>query len=203
VSVTTPVSPPRSITSKARRSQIIAATVEVIAEVGYAQASFARIAERAGLSSTRLISYHFAGKDDLMSAVAEDVISSIGAYMTSRLANVQGSPARLAAYIEGVVEFIASNRSAMKALTDIFLAGALNYDAERDETVVSPLEAILREGQAEGDFRDFDPRVIAVVVQRAVDGLPFLLQSRPDLDCAAYARELVTLFDLATRARPS
>lgn len=33
-----------------------------IAELGYAQASFARIAGRAGLSSTRLISYHFAGK---------------------------------------------------------------------------------------------------------------------------------------------
>jgi AcrR family transcriptional regulator len=202
VSVTTTAVPPRSVTSRARRSQIIAATVEVIAEVGYAQASFARIADRAGLSSTRLISYHFAGRDELMSSVAEEVISAIGAYMTSRLADVRSAPARLAGYIEGVVEFIASNRSRMKALTDIFLAGALNYDAERDETVVSPLEAILRQGQAEGDFRDFDPRVMAVVVQRAVDGLPFLLESGPDLDCAAYANELVTLFDLATRARP-
>ncbi|MEP7024912.1 MAG: TetR family transcriptional regulator, partial [Actinomycetota bacterium] len=50
----------RSVTAMARRSQIVTATIDVIAEVGFGQASFARIAERAGLSSTRLISYHFA-----------------------------------------------------------------------------------------------------------------------------------------------
>jgi len=41
--------------------------------------------------------------------------------------------------------------------------------------------------------------VVATAVQRAVEGLPFLLESVPDLDCAAYGRELVTLFDLGTR----
>jgi len=35
-------------------------------------------------------------------------------------------------------------------------------------------------------------------VQRAVDGLPFVLQADPRVDCDAYARELVTLFRLAT-----
>ena len=70
--------PQRSVTATARRAQIVAATVAVIAEEGYAQASFARIAQRAGLSGTRLISYHFAGKADLVAAVVEDVVTSIG-----------------------------------------------------------------------------------------------------------------------------
>jgi len=69
-----------SVTGIARRSQIVAAMIDVIAELGFGQASFARIAERAGVSSTRLISYHFAGKDELITAVAEDVIASIGDY---------------------------------------------------------------------------------------------------------------------------
>ena len=43
---------------------------------------------------------------------------------------------------------------------------------------------------------------MATLVQRAVDGLPFLLDVRPDLDVAAYGREVVTVFDLATRAQP-
>jgi AcrR family transcriptional regulator len=193
----------RSVTATARRSQIMAATVEVIAEVGYAQTSFARIADRAGLSSTRLISYHFAGKEELMSSVAEDTIASIGAYMTSRLSRLTDADAQLRAYIEGTVEYIAANRARMLALMDIFLAGALDYDAARDQIVVSPLEAILRRGQAGGLFRDFDPRVMAVVVQRAVDGLPFLLASTPDLDCVHYASELVSLFERATRADPA
>ena len=36
--------------------------ITTIAELGYASASFARIAKRAGLSSTGLISYHFANR---------------------------------------------------------------------------------------------------------------------------------------------
>jgi AcrR family transcriptional regulator len=189
----------RSVTATARRTQIMAATVEVIAEAGYGQASFARIAARAGLSSTRLISYHFAGRDELMSAVAEDVIASISQYMTLRMQPVMSAAERLTVYIEGTVEFIATNRSRMKALMEILLGGGLHYDADRDIAVISPLEAILRSGQDSGEFRDFDARVMAVAIQRAVDGLPFLLESVPDLDCAAYAHELVTLFQLGTR----
>ncbi|TDD47082.1 TetR family transcriptional regulator [Nonomuraea terrae] len=52
-----------SVTNSARRAQIVGATIATIAELGYHQASFARIAERANLSSTRLISYHFDHKD--------------------------------------------------------------------------------------------------------------------------------------------
>jgi len=40
--------------------------------------------------------------------------------------------------------------------------------------------------------------VMAMVIQRAVDGLPFLLATYPDTDVDAYAREVTTLFELAT-----
>jgi len=40
---------------------------------------------------------------------------------------------------------------------------------------------------------------VRVPQQRAIDGLPFLLATEPGLDIAAYAREDVTAFDLATR----
>ncbi len=195
--------PVRSVTANARRAQIVAATIEVIAEVGYPQTSFARIAQRAGLSSTRLISYHFAGKDDLIAAVAGDVIGAIGHFMAERLAVVSGPAEMLRAYIEGTVEFISSHRQPMKALLEIFLGGGFHYDATTDLTIISPLENILRQGQTDGLFRDFDPTIMATVVQRAVDGLPFLLESVPDLDCQRYSRELVTLFELGTaRIRP-
>ncbi len=189
----------RSVTANARRAQIVAATIKVIAELGFGQASFARIAERAGLSSTRLISYHFAGKDELITTVAEDVIASIGAYMAQRVGAEPSPTAMLRAYIEGMVEFTAAHRAEMKALLEIFLAGGVHYDAGTEQTVVGHVEAILRQGQADGEFRDFDSRVVAAAVQRAVEGLPFLLESVPALDCAAYGRELVTLFELGTR----
>ncbi len=200
MSVTTPR---RSVTATARRSQIVTATIEVIAELGYGQASFARIAERAELSSTRLISYHFAGRDELIRAVADDVIASIGEYIAQRIGAETSAAGMLRAYIEGMVEFTATHRGRMKALLEVFLGGGLHYDASTDQDVISHVETILRQGQAGGEFRAFDPRVMATAVQRAVEGLPFLLESVPDLDCASYGRELVTLFELGTRLSPA
>lgn len=101
------------------------------------------------------------------------------------------------------MEFTVNHRARMKALLEIFLGGALHYDAGTEQTVIGHLEAILRQGQANGEFREFDPSVMATAVQRAVEGLAFLLDSLPDLDCAAYGRELVTLFELGTRRSPA
>jgi AcrR family transcriptional regulator len=54
------------------RERLIAAAVEVIAEVGYASASTGMIAERAGLSRGA-IQHHFASKADLVVAVMEAI----------------------------------------------------------------------------------------------------------------------------------
>ncbi len=54
-------------------------------------------------------------------------------------------------------------------------------------------------GRSSGQFRRFDPRVMATLIQRAIDGLPFLLAAEPGIDIPAYAHEVVTMFDLATR----
>jgi AcrR family transcriptional regulator len=198
-----PVTTERSITSVARRSQIVKAAIEVIAEVGYPRTSFARIAEHAGLSSTRLISYHFADKHDLNQAIVEDVMTAIGTAVGNRVGAEQSASGMLRAYIEGVVEFVAANRSRMKALMELLLNGAMAYGPSEDAEVVSHVEEILRLGQQRGEFRAFDPRIIGDTVQRSLDGLPFLLDSVPDLDPKAYARELVTLFELGTQLRPS
>ena len=88
----------------------------------------------------------------------------------------------------------------MTALLEIFLNGGFRYDASDEQAVLSPVEEILRAGQRTGEFRAFDPTVMATLIQRAVDGLPFLLAAKPDLDVAAYAAEVVTTFELATRA---
>jgi AcrR family transcriptional regulator len=190
----------RTFTENARRAQIVQSAIETIAELGYARASFAQIARRAGLSSTGLISYHFAGKRELVEQVIAAVYAEIRAFATERMpAPDANAAARLRAYIEGNVEFIGAHRPQMKALLAIFLSGELDYDAHTDQQASAPVEAILRAGQQSGEFRVFDPRVMATVIQRAVDGLPFVLEATPDLDLDSYAAELVTLFDLATR----
>jgi len=189
----------RSVTSDARRRQIVAATITVIAGEGFRAATFARIASQAGLSSTRLISYHFTDKAELITAVVQQVITAIGDWVGRAVWSETTARGRLRAYIEGVVGFTAEHRSDMRALLQIVLAGALPAGTGADVAVPSHLAEILRAGQANGEFRDFDASVMALAVQRAVEGLPFALESDPDLDCPAFGRELVTLFDLGTR----
>lgn len=224
-----PVTPQdRTAAAAARRAQIIAATIETLAELGYRRTTFARIAERGGLSSTRLISYHFAGKDELVKAVVADVYASIDEFLAERAAREPASrpiqqPSgvpplpftgsasdELRAYLTGVVAFVDGNRTRMRALQSVFAAlhdeeaseaakGAA-YDAATDRDVLEHIQGILRRGQEGGEFREFDTFVMAATVQRSLGGLPFLLRTKPDLDLPAYADELVTLFDLATRS---
>jgi AcrR family transcriptional regulator len=195
------------VTATARRAQIVAAAIETIAELGYSQASFARIADRAGLSSTRLISYHFAGKDDLIQAVVADVYAEIGRFMEKRMRGCRGARDALLTYIRGLVGFIADHRVQMQALMSVFLdhrteEDGPGYDSDSERQALAPVQEILRAGQKSGEFREFDAFVMAATVQRAIDGLPFLLRTAPDLDLRAYAEELVTMFDLATRNTP-
>lgn len=197
----------RSVTATARRAQIVAATIDTIAELGYRQASFARIAERAGLSSTRLISYHFAGKDALMRAVIESVSTEVRGFLTERLRDLPDTRSTLLAYIRGRVEFTATHRQQMDALMSIFLefrgpADQSDDDSAAERRAFGFLQEILETGQRSGEFRAFDAFVMAATIQRAIDSLPYLLRAAPDLDLDSYADELATTFDLATRSTP-
>jgi len=192
--------PGRTFTENARRAQIVEAAIATIADVGYRNASYAQIAKRAGLSSTGLISYHFRSRDDLIQQVVEQVVTAIGSHMAQRLADVSSPAVALRTYIEGNVQFIGGHRQQMKALLEIFLHGAFDYGPDTDQAVISPIEQILRDGQDAAEFRSFDPKVMATLVQRAVDGLPFLLAADPDLDVGAYGAEVAMTFHLATKA---
>jgi hypothetical protein len=127
------------------------------------------------------------------------VFGLISRYVGERMANQPDPPTALRTYLEANVGFVAEHRAAMAALTEIFLHGGVVYGPAEEQAVTSPLEQILRSGQASGVFRAFDPTIMAALVQRAVDGFPLLLATRPDLDPAAYAAEITTVFDLATR----
>jgi AcrR family transcriptional regulator len=195
----------RRLSPEGRRREIIAATIDTVAALGYRAATFAKIAERSGLSSTRLISYHFAGRDELMQATVAHVYQQLQEHVNERLAAAAGPRAQLAAYIRAVVEFIAEHRTEMQALASIFVSfrdesgDSPAYDADSDKRAIGAVEQILCRGQDDGTFRTFDPFIMGSLVQRSVDGLPFLLETRPDLDLGAYAEELVGTFDIATR----
>lgn len=188
-----------TITEQARRAQIVAAAIDTIAERGYGKASFAQIANRAELSSTGLISYHFRSRKNLDAAVVADIFDRLSRHMGERVGGAGDPQTALVAYIEGLIEFMKVDPHALQALMSIVLHGALEYDAEADQRATSSLADILTWGQGEGVFRDFNITVMATTIQRALDGIPMVQAANPDLDLDTYARELVALFSLATR----
>lgn len=190
----------RTFTEAARRAQIVAAAIAVIAEQGYAGASFARIARRAGLSSTGLISYHFAGKEDLVRQVVSDVLDEFAGFVRPLVDAETSAAAVLRVWWEANLAFMRDHREQLVALMEI-RGNAKDLGAHPDayEHDLEALDQLFRAGQKAGEFRAFDPRVMAVAVRSVRDGLIRELAAHRDLDLDAYARDLVALFDLATR----
>ncbi|MFI6166721.1 TetR/AcrR family transcriptional regulator [Nocardia sp. NPDC051052] len=194
----------RSFIEEARRRQIIASAVEVISEVGYGNASLARIAKHAGISKG-VISYHFAGKDDLMTQLVIQLYISGAEHIGPKVAAAIGPRNMLLAYIESNLAFIAANTNYVAALMDVVLNlrdtdGKPKFaSAEGEREIIVPLIDIMREGQRAGDFGEFDPLVMAMSIRDAIDGAAGRAIREPDFDMDGYTAHMCRLFDLATR----
>jgi TetR/AcrR family transcriptional regulator, fatty acid metabolism regulator protein len=183
----------------------VAAAIETIAERGFAGTSFAQIAERAGLSSTRMISYHFAGKDDLIEAVVSEVFRGAGEFIEPFVVAEPTPSGQLRGLIVGNARFYAEHRAHVTAVRDIWFGhrgpdGTRRYGMDAFELEFAMVSQILRAGQAAGEFREFDPRIMAVTLRHALDGLAELIAADPALDVEASTRELVAIFEGATRS---
>ena len=192
-----------TFTNAARRAQIVESAIDTIAELGYGRASFAQIASRAGLSSTRLISYHFAEKDDLIGEVLRTVVAKFTDYVRPRTERESSPRARLLTALEANVDFIGDHRRDVVTLHEI----ERNYRTtdgrpvmqQRAEEDLETLASWLRDGQRLGEFRDFDPEGMALFILALRNGVIHRYHVKPDLDLPALKRELIAMVDLATR----
>jgi AcrR family transcriptional regulator len=193
-----------SFAEAGRRAQIVASAIDVIAEVGYHRASFAKIAERAGLSSTGMISYHFKGRDDLMREVVVEVMGLAEGYMRPRIEAHESYAARLRASIEGNLDLFAEYPKHLAAITEILSnlrggdPGMVAFLDTTEANLAVQVEQI-RKAQRAGEFGDFDPWVMLRAIRAAIDDVVRRATHDPDLDVRAVGRELADLFERATR----
>ena len=100
----------------------------------------AEIAKRAGVSKG-VISYHFAGKRELIEQVVNTVMEKASAVMLPRIYAEHSAAGMLRAYIESNLEFIAAHRNHILAMMNI----AVGARDDRKPTV--DLEAGVRAGR--------------------------------------------------------
>jgi AcrR family transcriptional regulator len=179
-----------SFTETRRRAQIVAAAIDVIAEVEYHRASFVKIAERAGLSSTGMISYHFDGRDDLVRDVVAEVMRLAEGYIRPRIEAHESNAARLRAFIEGNLDLFAEYPNHFAAIVEILVnlrgddPGMVAFLDTAEAGLAAQVEQI-REAQHAGEFCDFAPWVMMRAIRAAIDDVVRRATHDPDLDVRA------------------
>jgi TetR/AcrR family fatty acid metabolism transcriptional regulator len=193
-----------SFIEEARRAQIIESAIETFAELGYANTSLARIAERADISKG-VISYHFAGKTELMEQIVEQVYREITEFVLLRMEKETTATGALRVNIRSVAAYMRGHRAQLLALGEIFnnvrtADGKRRYGIAFNEPIYEARADLFRRGQQSGELRSFDARVMAITVQAAIDEMFAYWVTYPDHDLEAHADELADLFEHATRA---
>lgn len=192
-----------SFIEEARKHQIIAATIAAVAETGYAGASLAKLAARAKISKS-IISYHFAGKDELLEETVHQIYGEIWNSVRPRLLAESTAAGQLRAYIEAEFAYLELNRPQLLTISYILMNhrdrnGRLYLHEESEKTNLEMLGKMLEQGQKSGEFRDFAVLPMAATLMHSINGALGQWAADPNLSLGDYARELVTIFDLATR----
>jgi AcrR family transcriptional regulator len=179
---------------------LIDCAIEVIAEEGFAQASLARIAQRAGVAKS-VVLYHFTNKDELVKHVLTAVSMASFQFALPKLTATTTAREKLRVSIEALIEYIATHRT--YALAGLETANQARSLPGRQWLTadVDGIRQLFVEGQQNGEFGEFDPHVMSVMFRQAIDAATLEIALNPDADMTAFAAEIVTMFDRAT-ARP-
>lgn len=199
-----------TFTQTARRAQIVTAAIEVIAEIGWAQTSIRKIADRVGIAMSAVL-YHFGTKDNLVDAIVEEMYRAALCAVAPALQAERTSEAKLAAYIRANIAYFDGHRSHLAALAQLG-AGYQPTDGRRfDElgmteelreqlTVLDPT-TILVAGQRNREFGAFPVESMSTALRGAVNAVVEKILGEQGFDAQAYAEDLVEIFGRAVAAR--
>ncbi len=167
---------PRPTTGHVRRPAILKAAAEVIAERGVIGTRIADVAERADTSAPGVL-YWFASKDELLTEALSFADDRFYAELSDELAQLGGARERLARIVElwpaeGDTETVLWMELWVRALRDPEVAAA----RERlDMRWRAAIIAVVREGQAAGEFEPVDPEGFALTLGALMDGFAIQL----------------------------
>ncbi|WP_191906660.1 TetR/AcrR family transcriptional regulator [Microbacterium lushaniae] len=189
---------------RARRDQIERSAAEVLAEVGYAAASVARIAEHAGVSKG-VITYHFASKDEILRRVALRLFRECAAHIAANTSGATTPAERLRAAISAELEFFSSRRVEFRAMAEVMANHRdTRFAREFDHVSATESEALaelLAEGQTRGDFRPFDVGEVAHLILAAKNAVLDRWAAEETSDLASATATLLDFVTSAVSAR--
>jgi AcrR family transcriptional regulator len=202
---------PATFTQSARRAQIVAAAIDVIAEIGWSQTSIRKIADRVGVAMSAVL-YHFGTKDNLVDAIIEEMYRSALSAVVPALDAESTATGKLTAYIRASIAYFDSHRSQLAALTQLSIGyqpsdgrrfDELGTTPElREELIALDPTSILVVGQEDHEFGDFPIASMALALRGAVNAVVEKILREPEFDAHAYGEDLVAIFGRSVGVKP-
>ena len=185
---------------EARRKQIIEATIQTIAEFGFINASLSEIADQINVSKG-VISYHFDGKDDLITETFRYIINLQESFRREKVDQEANPLDKIKTHILANIEFFKTYPTEVRAQMELISSfNSLTAKREFERSVYGPpaeyIQAILEEGQKDNTIRDFDNKTMANLIIASLEGIMFQWIFNADLiDLDQCAAELIKVIE--------
>ena len=196
LSVRTASGRPPTAAELARREQLIEATIELVAEVGWRGFTIQRVADAVGVTKAAVI-YHVGSREQLVRAAYQRVIDAFIGAVTERVATagdaVQVVEFTLRAQLEYFREHPDHARVIVEALgSDLGIEDSPSAPERRDA-----LAGLILAARGVGDAESAG--VLAVLLNGALDGAVAASLTDSSFDLAAAGEELIALLHARIR----
>ena len=158
-----------------RKLQIVSATIKCISRCGYHNFSMQDVAKTAGVSKG-IIHYYFLNKDDLMTAVLEQVSDNIQQVLRTNLERSSGPAEKLETFLSVCLSVVKDIREYYQVHMDFWTQINQKNDvkllvAEHYRSFRSTCIAILDQGVKEGVFQKICTLSYASYILAIIDGI--------------------------------
>jgi AcrR family transcriptional regulator len=186
------------LSADARREQLMAAAVDVLAARGFPATTADEIAAQANVSKG-LLWHYFADLDQLFEKTAHRTMATLANAAAGTIDLDRPAPEVIRSAVHAAADLHRTHGAERRAMREIVqnlrtIDGDLLLGHRDLRDLYAAQASIFRRGQAEGDFRDsFDPALAAVTYQGAVDAMLGFFDAYPDSDRHAHAETVADI----------
>ena len=166
---------PRKSIAPKRREQIIAALFNCLADKGHESVTVKDIAKRADLHYG-VIHYYFGSKDDIVSALADSIVTKYDNLLAERIGSVESASEKLEAALDFLVDEFIFNRRLNRVfynLVQMAFERAPVRRALRKQLRLyrRRITEVVEEGIESGEFKDRDAGASARLMVALMEGM--------------------------------
>lgn|SRR5690625_3914021 len=181
-----------TFTEQARREQLVAVTIDLVAERGYAGTSLSGIAEGAGITKAAVL-YHFGSKDAVIQAAFGYALKALVDDVAGAVEQAKPED-RPAVYVRTMIDHLQAHPEHIRMVIEASSNQPQDLDrSSRWRDFATILSEARRARGLPGEPEDL--RSLAIILGGGIDAIVGEHLSEPAYDTAAAAEELVDMME--------